>query len=138
MCESWWVEVQRLARDEGAKTRVIELSILSDGKLGIWVLSGGTTRVICCAKVVSSTGLAGRRIQEVLTEARKSMGVQGRYAMPCVKRVKSYVLVIVRPPNTEPLDVSHSTRETASSVRSLATPEDLDTPETAEFTEDIV
>ena len=39
---------------------------------------------------------------------------------------------------TEHLDASYSTRETASSVRSLATPEDLDTPESAEFTEDIV
>ena len=49
VCELWWVEVQRLARDEGSKSRVIEFSILSEGKLGIWVLSGDTVRVICCA-----------------------------------------------------------------------------------------
>jgi hypothetical protein len=78
------VEVNRLACGEGAETRVIDFSFLSDGKLAIWVVSGGTGELLC-SKVVASTGLGGSRgcsIQEVLEEERKSMGVRGRDAMP--------------------------------------------------------
>jgi CHAT domain-containing protein len=49
---------------------VIKFSFLTDGKLGIRVLSGGTGELLC-SKVVSSTGLGGSRglsIQEVLKE----------------------------------------------------------------------
>ncbi len=109
VCESWWVEVQRLARGEGDKTRVIEYSFLSDGKVGIWVLSGDTGELLC-SKVVSSTGLAGSRglsIQEALAEARKSMGVQGRDAMREARDA-----------------LCASTDEPASSVRAMVTPED--------------
>lgn len=83
VCESWWVEVQRLARAEGRTTCVLEFSFLSDEKMGIWVVAGATGELLC-SKVVASTGLGGsggRSIQEVLAEARSSMNVRGRDAM---------------------------------------------------------
>ncbi len=119
VCESWWMEVQRLARGEGAKTRVIEFSFLSDGKVGIWVLSGDTGELLC-SKVVSSTWLAGSRglsIQEALAEARKSMGVRGRDAM----REAPDALCASTRQATDLVDASLSTDEPASSGRSIAT-----------------
>ncbi len=83
MCGAWWAEVQRLARAEGAATRVLEYSFLFDEKLAIWVVSGATGELLC-SKVVASTGLGGSRgrsIQEILTEARTSMNVRGRDGM---------------------------------------------------------
>jgi CHAT domain-containing protein len=90
MCEAWWAEVQRLARAEGAATRVLEYSFVFsheagtlEQRLAIWVVSGATGELLS-SKVVSSTGLGGSRgrsIQKVLAEARSSMNVRGRDAM---------------------------------------------------------
>jgi CHAT domain-containing protein/tetratricopeptide (TPR) repeat protein len=90
MCEAWWSEVQRLARAEGAATRVLEYSFVAsfesgaeEERLAIWVVSGATGELLC-SKVVSSTGLGGstgRSIKGVLAEARSSMNVRGRDAM---------------------------------------------------------
>jgi CHAT domain-containing protein/tetratricopeptide (TPR) repeat protein len=103
MCGTWWAEVQRLARAEGAVTRVLEYSFLfenavQDGTLAIWVLSGATGELLC-SKVVPSTGLGGRRmrtINQVLVEARSSMKVWGRDVMRDARnhrgRLLSYLL----------------------------------------------
>ncbi len=102
---------------------MIELSFLSGGKMGIWVLLGDTGELLC-SKVVSSTGLAGSRvlsIQQTLAEARKSMGVRGRDAM-CEARD---ALCARTRQTTDLLHASHSTREAVSSVRGLVSREDL-------------
>jgi CHAT domain-containing protein/tetratricopeptide (TPR) repeat protein len=89
MCGAWWAEVQRLARAEGAASRVLEYSFVVsfeagavEERLAIWVVSGATGELLC-SRVVASTGLGdsrGRSIQELLTEARSSMNVRGRDA----------------------------------------------------------
>jgi CHAT domain-containing protein/tetratricopeptide (TPR) repeat protein len=94
-CRAWWGEVQTLARAEGAVTRVLEYSFLSDDKLAIWVVSGETGELLC-SKVVASTGLGGSRersIKEVLREVRSSMKVRGRDGIAEIRgRLFSYLL----------------------------------------------
>jgi tetratricopeptide (TPR) repeat protein len=121
VCESWWVELNRLARGEGAETRVIEFSFLSDGKLAIWVVSGATGELLC-SKVVASTGLGGSRgcsIQKVLEQARKSMGVRGRDAMREARDALRTSSAYTAEEPAERLDVWKSTDERASAVRGI-------------------
>jgi tetratricopeptide (TPR) repeat protein len=79
ICESWWEEVRGLARLEGAATRVVEFSFVSDDRMAVWVLSGEGE--LLGSVTVPSTGLngtKGRTIQLVLAEARRRMNVRGR------------------------------------------------------------
>lgn len=81
VCESWWREVQELARAEGSATRVVEYSFLSDDKVAIWVVSG-EGKLLCCTRVASTAldGIKARTLCTLLRAVRKSMSVQGRDA----------------------------------------------------------
>jgi CHAT domain-containing protein len=99
VCGAWWAEVQRLARAEGAATRVLEYSFLSDDELAVWVVSGETGELLC-SKVVSSTSKTGRSISQVLAEVRSNMNVRGRDAMRDARnhrgRQLSYLLYLLK------------------------------------------
>jgi hypothetical protein len=117
--------VQRLARAEGAATRVLEYSFFSqagveEDMLAIWVVSGATGELLC-SKVVASTGLGGSRgrsIQGVLAEARSSMNVRGRDAMSDSAPDKV-------------LDESHSTEDGVASGERVGPRRDLSQVEVA-------
>lgn len=83
VCGAWWDEVQEMARREGSATRIIEFSFLFDDQLAIWVISGAG-ELLCSTTVptrLEGGGVTkGCTIQQLLTETRKSMKVQGRDA----------------------------------------------------------
>jgi len=105
--EAWWVEMQRMARNENSATCIVEFSFLPEDMLAVWVLSG--TGELLCSKTLLSVGLCeikGRTIQQLLTEAHTSMNVRGRDAM-------------VSSANTKAPDLSdaNTQQEAVSSVR---------------------
>ena len=84
LCESWWQEVQQMARAEGCATRIIEFSFLFNDKLAVWVLSSNGELLystIVPSKVEGLDETNNLTILQILGEVRTSMKVRGRDAM---------------------------------------------------------
>ena len=97
LCSKWWEELLEFARSEGVGTHIVDFSVLDDGQLALWVLSGGD--------LLGSVTVPSTALQQILAEARKSMNVRGRDAM-APPRSHAKELLAAKAPNDKAAGVT--------------------------------
>ena len=112
LCSKWWEELLEFARSEGVGTHIVDFSVLDDGHLAIWVLSGGD--------LLGSVTVPSTALQQILAEARKSMNVRGRDAM-APPRSHAKELLAAKAPNDKAAGVTPASCAVSSDAVNAAT-----------------